>query len=116
MVQKLITKVLASTAALWVADWLISGVAVSGGWVRGYLFAGLLLGALSVFVKPILKLLSLPLVILTLGLFTLIINAGMLWITATALDTITFSGILPLLWTTLIVSAFHMLFNSSTNE
>ena len=116
MIRKLITHVLASTAALWVADWLFTGVLVSGGWVRGYLFAGLLLGALSVFVKPILKLLSLPLVILTLGLFTLVINAGMLWVTATALDTITFSGILPLLWTTIIVSVFHVLFQSSTDE
>jgi len=42
--------------------------------------AGLLLGLLHTFIKPVVKILSLPINILTLGLFNIIINAGMLWV------------------------------------
>ncbi len=44
------------------------------------LLAGLFLGLLHTFIKPIVKILSIPINVLTLGLFNLIINAGMLWV------------------------------------
>jgi putative membrane protein len=46
----------------------------------GYLIAGLLLGLLNAFVRPILDMIALPITCLTLGLFHLVINALMLWI------------------------------------
>ena len=50
--------------------------------VLAYLFIGLIFGVVNALVKPMVKLLSLPVTILTLGLFTIVINAAMLWLTA----------------------------------
>ncbi len=50
--------------------------------VLGYLFIGLIFGVVNAVVKPIVSLLSLPITILTLGLFTVVINAGMLYLTS----------------------------------
>lgn len=86
--------------ALWVASWILPGlridaatvltsdvatVAGSAGIINtalGYVFIGLVFGVVNALVKPVVKLLSLPVTVLTLGLFTIVINAGMLWLTA----------------------------------
>ncbi len=69
--------------ALWVANALFSGVSISGGWA--YVIGAIVLGLANAILKPILAILTLPLVILTLGLFYLLINIGMValaaWIT-----------------------------------
>ena len=52
------------------------------GIVLAYLFIGLIFGVVNAFVRPLVKVLSLPVTILTLGLFTIIINAAMLYLTA----------------------------------
>lgn len=69
-----IIKVLFNAAALWVAIQVLDGLEFSGGW-WALLGIALLLGVVNVIVKPILSILSLPLVILTLGLFLLVVNA-----------------------------------------
>lgn len=103
-----------SAAALWIADFFLSGVTVVGGIIGGYLLAGAVLGALNTFVRPLLKLLTLPLIIGTLGLFTIVINAAILWFVARSLDAVTISGILPLLWATAIISAVQLVFDPRT--
>ena len=87
---------------------------MSGG-VWGYLLAGCALGALNFFVRPILKLLTLPLIVATLGFFTVAINATLLWFVARWLDAVTLSGFTTLLWATLIVSVVNMVFDHSTD-
>lgn len=77
-----LVKVLVNAAALWVAVWLLDGLALTeafadGGWLH-LLVIGLLLGVANAIVRPILTVLSLPLVILTLGLFLLVVNAVVL--------------------------------------
>lgn len=52
------------------------------GIVLAYLFIGLIFGVVNAVVRPLVKLLSLPVTILTLGLFTIVINAAMLYLTA----------------------------------
>lgn len=73
-------KVLANAAALWVAVLVLDGLQMREDAWGGLLIVALLLGVANVLVKPVLKLLSLPLVILTLGLFLLVVNAIVLWI------------------------------------
>src|SRR5215208_6426144 len=72
-----------NAAALWVADLIFSSIHISGVW--SYVIGAGVLGAANAIVKPILTLLTLPLVIITLGLFMLVINVAMLalteWIT-----------------------------------
>ena len=66
-----------TTAAVLVAAQIVTGIKYDSG--RALLIATLVLGLLNAFLRPLLLLLSLPLLVLTLGLFTLIINALLLW-------------------------------------
>lgn len=81
-------KVVVNAVAIWVATVLLDGVQVAGGEsstssrVLTYLFIGLLFGIVNAFVKPVVKVLSFPFYILTLGLFTFVVNALMLELTA----------------------------------
>jgi putative membrane protein len=74
-----LVKIVIGAAALWVAVQIISGLEFDGS-VATLLIIALILGVVNAVVKPILKLLSLPLVVITLGLFLLVVNAITLWI------------------------------------
>lgn len=65
---------LGTAASLWVATWLIDGFEFDGTWWQ-FLIVAVLVGLANVIVKPLAKLISLPLMILTLGLFTIVVNA-----------------------------------------
>ena len=81
-------KVVVNAVAIWVAAVLIDGVQVAGGGsstssrVLTYLFIGLLFGIVNAVVKPVVKVLAFPFYIVTLGLFTFVVNALMLELTA----------------------------------
>jgi putative membrane protein len=64
-----------NAAALWVADALFSGVRIHGWWA--YIIGAAVLGIANTVIKPILTLITLPLIIITLGLFLLLINIAM---------------------------------------
>ena len=69
--------------AAWLTIWLVPGLSFDGEWWWIVVF-GLVIGFVNAFIKPIAKLLTLPLRILTLGLFTLVVNvalmAALIWI------------------------------------
>jgi putative membrane protein len=71
---------LINAAALWIAIQLVNGIEHRGSW-RSLLFVALVFGLLNASIRPLLKLLSLPMIILTLGLFIFVINALMLMLT-----------------------------------
>jgi putative membrane protein len=72
-----------SGVSLFVAAWLVPGIVVEReGWVV-YAVMAVILGLINAVVRPILTLLSCPLIILTLGLFTLVINGFTLWLAST---------------------------------
>lgn len=73
-----VIKVLVNAAALWVAVTLLEGFRfdfADEGTVPAFLAIALIMGAVNVVVRPILAVISFPLVILTLGLFLLVVNA-----------------------------------------
>lgn len=72
---------LINTIAIMLAIKFIPGISFTGQW-WGILMVGVLFGLLNTFIRPVIKLFTLPFLILTLGLFTLIINAVMLLITS----------------------------------
>ncbi|HEX2360919.1 MAG TPA: phage holin family protein [Jiangellaceae bacterium] len=82
----LVIRVLVNAVALWVATLVVDGIDVdastTSGEVLTLLAVAVLFGVVNVFVKPFVKLLSLPLYIITLGLFTLVVNALMLLLTS----------------------------------
>ena len=97
---KIVLLVVSNAIALYVADKLIPGFNINSGYV-GFLEIGLVLGAINVFIRPILKLLSFPIIVLSFGLFSVIINIALLYITSNlfsffTIDTL-LAGILGLL-------------------
>jgi putative membrane protein len=76
-------RLLINASALWVATQIVPGISFTGDW-RRLLIVALVFGVLNACVRPVLMILSIPLLILTLGLFTLVLNAFMLWITSEA--------------------------------
>lgn len=70
-------RVLGTAASLWVAVQLIDGFEFDGEWWQ-FLIVAAILGVANAVVKPVLKLFSLPLILLTLGLFLLVVNAVVL--------------------------------------
>ena len=80
-------RVIINAVAIWLATLVLSGLEVVGGGdttttVIVFLVVALVFGIVNAVVKPIVKLLALPLYVLTLGLFTVIVNAAMLWLTS----------------------------------
>lgn len=69
-----------NTIALFVATWLLSGLSYGDQW-WALLLAGLVFTLVNFFLKPILAILSIPLIIVTLGIFYLLINVSMLYLT-----------------------------------
>ena len=80
-------RLLINAAALWAATRVVPGISFDGDW-RLLFVVALVFGVLNVCVRPILILLTLPLFILTLGLFTFVLNAVMLWLTGSISDTL----------------------------
>lgn len=80
--------------ALYLAGQWIPGITVPHDW-QTLAVAGLVLGLINLIVKPIVKLLSLPFIILTLGLFYLVINGLMLALASFLLDSVQIDGCLP---------------------
>lgn len=76
-------RLLINAAALWAAIQIVPGVSYGGSWFSLFVVA-LVFGVLNASVRPLLKLFTFPLLILTLGLFTFVINAFMLMLTSWA--------------------------------
>ncbi len=72
---------LVTTIGLWIATFVVAGVRATT--LGGLLWTALILGLVNTFIRPILWLLTLPLTVLTFGLFTLVVNAFTLWLSAT---------------------------------
>src|SRR3954466_7925389 len=76
-----IVRLLVNAAALWVATALVPGVTYSGGTLP-LLGVALVFGVINATLRPLAKILTFPLIILTLGIFALVINGLMLWLTS----------------------------------
>lgn len=92
----LITRLIINAIALIVAVALVPGIQgpsfqEASGLVQ-YLIVGLIFGVVNALIRPILSALSCPLMILTLGLFTFVINAAMLWLTSVISQNLSVTG------------------------
>lgn len=85
---------LVEAIAVGAAIWLVPGIEVVGGAYAAPVFTALFLALVNACVKPVLKVLSLPLTIMSLGLFSLVINAFMLELASYLARNITHAGIL----------------------
>lgn len=107
----LLLRLLINAGALWVATSLVGGISFTGDTSR-FLVVALVFGLLNALVRPILMFLSLPLLLLTLGLFTFVLNAFILMMTSALSDRLGLGfhveGFLPAFVGALIVSGVSL--------
>jgi putative membrane protein len=108
-------RLLINAAALWVATRVVPGVAFSGGWMPFFVVA-LIFGVVNTFVGFATKILTFPLILLTLGLFILIINGLMLMLTSAVSGALGLGfhveGFWPAFWGALVVSVVSMVLSA----
>ena len=100
---------LVSATALYLTSLIVRGIEIQG--VFPLLFAAITIGVLNAVVRPFILLLTLPLTVLTLGLFTLVVNAGMLWMAAEVVKGFSVHGFWSALGGWLLMSLFTFLIN-----
>jgi len=102
------------TASIILASYLIDGIRVSGFFSA--FFAAAILGILNAFLRPVILLLTLPFNILTLGLFTFVINAFMLQMASVVISGFKVHGFWTAVFGSLVISIVSSLASSFINE
>ena len=112
--MKLILKWLLSAAALLFVAYIYDGVSLKG--YQAALIAAFVIGLLNTLVRPILVILTLPVTVVTVGLFLFVINALMFWAAASLLDGFNVTGFWAALIGSLIYSVLSMIINSALDS
>jgi len=113
--KNFLIRLFVNALALAAAAWLVDGIQMDGEFFD-VLVVALVFGILNAVLKPLLLLFSLPLLIVTLGLFALVVNAAMLMITASLLDDFAVSGFWPALLGSLVISIVTMLLGGALKD
>lgn len=99
--RELILQIASGILGFWLACQLIDQVEFEA--YKTLLLAGLVLGLINVFIKPVVKFVTTPLRILTFGLFGLAINMGIIWLVAYWFEGLAITGIAALFWTSFLL-------------
>ena len=123
--KRLLSQMISAGLGLWIATMFIAGATVStlpnsnffgfaitAQWQLFILF-GTILGLLNFFVKPVLNIITLPLRIITLGLFSIVTQAALIWVLDIMFPELSIPLFYPLLWTTLIIWVANLLLSKS---
>ena len=102
MIIRFILRALVAAVGLWLASRFVPGIHIRDLTVLA--LAALVLGLVNAIVRPVVFFLTLPLTLVTFGLFLLVINAAMLWLTALFLDGFTVNGFMAALLGSIVVS------------
>lgn len=108
LASKIAARVLLNGLALYIAERYISGFFITQDWF-GLLIAAIVLAVLNTFIRPIVHLMSMPLVWITLGLFNFVIYALMVWIADVLVADIAFASIGALVKTSVIVALVNII-------
>jgi putative membrane protein len=109
-----VLRLIVNAAALWVAAQLVPGIVVAG--VTPLLLAALVLGLINAVVRPVLLVLTLPLTLMTLGLFIFILNAFCLWLTSRIVSGFVVQGFAAALLGALVVSIVSWLLTAFVSD
>ncbi len=106
-----------NAVAVWAAIVIVPGLSAEDEWTV-YLWVALILGLVNALIAPVLKLLTCPLILLTLGLFTLVINGAMLWLAGVISREVGLGFYVRDLWAailgSLVISAVSLVLNALT--
>ena len=100
--QGIVLRTLIYMLGLFLASALVPGVSISGAWT--FILAAVLLGLVNAFVRPVAFVLTLPITLVTLGLFLFVLNAGMFALVAAMLDNFVVAGFWSALFGAIILS------------
>lgn len=108
--KNLFIKLIVNALAIWLASRLVDGVDLADGGSTGtkiktLLVVALIFGIINAIIKPVVKLFSLPLFVLTLGLITFVINALMLWLTEWISNRLDLDFHIDGFWTAILAAA-----------
>ena len=104
--MRILLSIVANAVALLVTAYVVPGITFAGSWVQ-LLVAGAIFGLLNLIVRPIALLLSVPLLVLTLGLFYFVLNGILLWLFSAFMPGYHVAG----LWAGILGSLVIMIFN-----
>ncbi|MFH1611736.1 MAG: phage holin family protein [bacterium] len=107
--MKFIVQILTNAVAIFLASCLVPGFVFSGN-ILMLLVTGLVLGLINFSIKPILKLISAPLILLSLGLFIFIINIALLWFLDYLIPELVITGMWAYFWGVIIISVVNLSF------
>ncbi len=113
--SRLVLQILLNALGLWLIIQIVPDVYYQGD-VKNLIIISVVLGVLNFVLKPIIKLILKPLIVLTLGIFTIIINAFILWLATRSVAGLTIPMGWPLLWGTLIMSIINSIFTLITKK
>lgn len=111
----LIIHIAANAGGIYLAWLVVPDVTFTGDFTL-LIIAGAAMGVINAFLKPILKILTLPLLLLSFGLFSIIINMFLLWLVDILIQELTIGGILPLFWATILISGINLLVSPFTKK
>jgi putative membrane protein len=109
-----VLRVLINTAAIYLAASIVPGIEIRD--VLSALGAGLVLGLINAVVRPVLVVLTLPVTILTLGLFLVVLNALCLWLTAQLVEGFEVQGIWPAVLGALLISVVSWILTAFVSD
>src|SRR5262249_8980237 len=109
-----LVRVLVNALAIWVATEVVPGIQARSA--TTVIAAALVLGLLNAIVRPVLLVLTLPLTLLTLGLFLFVLNALCLWLTSAVVPGFRVRGFWPAFWGALIISALSWAVNGFISD
>ncbi|MBU6415329.1 phage holin family protein [Patescibacteria group bacterium] len=108
MVLRFVWKIAANSLALFVAAHYLNGFIIRGG-ILSLLVGGIVLALIHIIIRPILRLLSFPFLILTLGFFNIVINIALLLIADYLLPQLQITDFWSLFWGSIIVSIANII-------
>ncbi len=106
--MRALAQIVLNGVGILLAAYLVPGIDYQGGLLY-LLLAGLVMGLVNLLVKPLVTLLSLPFIVLTLGVFFLVINGLMLYLAAFLLSGLTVEGCLPAILGGIVLALFNWL-------
>lgn len=113
MLKKIALGIVLNGLALYLSTLFITDIAYTGG-LKFFVVGGVIIGILNTFIKPIMKLLALPFIFMSAGLFIIVINAIIFWLTVKLVDVISISDVTVIIespWTYLWAAVIFGLVN-----
>jgi len=112
---RLIIHILSNAIGIWAAARLVHGIHFFGNW-KWLILAGAVMGFINFFIKPVVKIISMPLIWITLGLFTVVINVLMFNLVAKVVPALVIDTWTAAFWAVIVISAINFLVSSLIKE